>query len=224
MATKADNLSIVDDKLQLMSGLTPIGDQITVSVSGNEVVISPEQPTGEDWKLWIDSDEVQNLGSEVVDTLDGNETNKAPSVNAVNNALNNKPNIENSYSSSKTDTYSCSYINENIDNKLNKDSVKNDKTESTTDTYSCNYANGSFMRKNPLTLTDMNSYDACRTGFYTGNNVANAPVTGYVTWLTLSHDNNYQYCTQICTVLGSAQIYVRYRRENSFGSWNTLIK
>lgn len=224
LAIKADNLSIVDDKLQLMSGLTPIGDQITVSVSGNEVVISPEQPTGEDWKLWIDSDEVQNLGSEVVDTLDGNETNKAPSVNAVNNALNNKPNIENSYSSSKTDTYNCSYINENIDNKLDKDSVKNDKTESTTDTYSCNYANGSFMRKNPLTLTDMNSYDACRTGFYTGNNVANAPVTGYVTWLTLSHDNNYQYCTQICTVLGSAQIYVRYRREDSFGSWNTLIK
>lgn len=33
--------------------------------SSNDVVISPTEPTVEDWKLWIDSDEVQNVGSEL---------------------------------------------------------------------------------------------------------------------------------------------------------------
>lgn len=124
---------------------------------------------------------------------------------------------------SQIDTYSCSYLNENFDNKLDKESVKNSKTESSTDTYSCNYVNG-FMRKNSATLTDMNSYDACNTGFYTGMNVSNAPKTGYVSWITLAHDNNYQYCTQICTALGSAQLYVRYRNGSTFSSWSTLLK
>lgn len=34
--------------------------------SSNDVVISSEEPTVEDWKLWINSDEVQNSGSEIV--------------------------------------------------------------------------------------------------------------------------------------------------------------
>ena len=56
--------------------------------TSNEIVISEEQPTTEDWKIWIDTNEVNNLGSEVVDSLDGNETNKAPSVRAVKEELN----------------------------------------------------------------------------------------------------------------------------------------
>lgn len=55
--------------------------------TSNEIVISEEQPTTEDWKIWIDTDEVNNLGSEVVDTLEGNETNKAPSVRAVKEGI-----------------------------------------------------------------------------------------------------------------------------------------
>lgn len=80
--TKADNISCSNNQLQLKSGESPIGNAIELP---NEVVISKTEPTNEDWKIWIDTDEVNNLGSEVVDTLDGNETNKAPSVNAVNN-------------------------------------------------------------------------------------------------------------------------------------------
>lgn len=84
---------------ELMSGTTPINatnlkhmddaikDLYDGGASTTDIVISPEEPTTEDWKIWIDTDEVSNLGSEVVDTLDGNEANKAPSVNAVNNAL-----------------------------------------------------------------------------------------------------------------------------------------
>ena len=199
ISKKADNIDFNNEskQLQLTSNGALIGDPVTLEVTGNEVIIGNVQPSEEDanWKIWINSDEVQNLGSEVVDTLDGNETDKAPSVNAVNNALNSKPNIKSNYSNSKTDTYSCEY------------------------------SNIAFMPKSAkVGITDMNSADACRVGIYTGNNVDNAPTTGYVTWLTLTHNNNSTYCTQICAVLGSAQLYVRYRRENSFGSWNTLIK
>lgn len=51
--------------------------------SDDEVIISDEEPTTNDWKLWIDSGQTNNLGSEVVDNLNGNETNLAPSVRAV---------------------------------------------------------------------------------------------------------------------------------------------
>lgn len=33
--------------------------------SSNDVVISPDQPTGDDWKIWIDSDEVGSQASEL---------------------------------------------------------------------------------------------------------------------------------------------------------------
>jgi len=65
-------------------------DLISVGGGGgaDEVVISDEEPTTDDWKIWIDSGQVNNLGSEVVDTLTGNETNLAPSVRAVKEDLN----------------------------------------------------------------------------------------------------------------------------------------
>lgn len=83
-AEKEDLLVIVDSSENETKKIA-IED---LNIGSTDVVISPEQPTGEDWKLWIDSDEAQNLGSEVVDTLDGNETNKAPSVRAVKEELN----------------------------------------------------------------------------------------------------------------------------------------
>ena len=61
--------------------------------TSNEIVISPDQPTTEDWKIWINPDEpINNIGTEVVDTLDGNETDKAPSVRTVKEELDNKIN------------------------------------------------------------------------------------------------------------------------------------
>lgn len=66
-----------------------------ISVGGGteDIVISPEEPTTEDWKIWINPDDpINNIGSEVVDTLDGNETNKAPSVRTVKEELDNKIN------------------------------------------------------------------------------------------------------------------------------------
>ena len=52
--------------------------------TSKDITISKGQPTTDDWKLWIPDGEVQNLGSEVVNTLSGNETNKSPSVKTIN--------------------------------------------------------------------------------------------------------------------------------------------
>lgn len=87
---KANNLTYNDNLLQLTSNGTPIGDAVKIeSSSSSDIVISHDKPTDNDWKLWIDSGEVDNIGSEVVNTLDGAEVNKAPSVYAVNKALEN---------------------------------------------------------------------------------------------------------------------------------------
>lgn len=84
---KADGLSFSDNQLQLKSGYELIGNPVTVKVATSDISISPEQPTGNDWKLWIESDQVENI-SEVVDSLDGDYKNLAPSVRAVKEALN----------------------------------------------------------------------------------------------------------------------------------------
>jgi len=58
------------------------------SSSGNEIYIGDEQDAPASTKLLIDENTV-DFYSEVVNSLSGDETNKAPSVSAVNNALNN---------------------------------------------------------------------------------------------------------------------------------------
>lgn len=89
---EVENIEIKDGQLiYSKSGKTfmDYGDERIPTGSGAgsgtpEVYIQEEEPTNEDWKIWIDTNEINNLGSEVVNTLDGNETNKAPSVNVVN--------------------------------------------------------------------------------------------------------------------------------------------
>lgn len=56
-----------------------------ISIEGNEVFIGDEQDIPNSAKLWIDTDELLPEESVVVNSLDGNETTKAPSVNAVKN-------------------------------------------------------------------------------------------------------------------------------------------
>lgn len=52
--------------------------------SSNDVVISPDQPTGDDWKLWIDSDEVGSQASEITNSY-SESTGLGYSANYVNN-------------------------------------------------------------------------------------------------------------------------------------------
>lgn len=51
------------------------------SLASTEVIIGEEQP--DEGKLWVDTGEISNLGTEVVDSVNGTQTNKAPSVRAV---------------------------------------------------------------------------------------------------------------------------------------------
>lgn len=86
--SKADNLSFYSNLLQLKAGDELIGDPVKIEVATSDIIISDEQPSLDDeFKVWIDEGEVDNLGSEVVNNMSGNETKKAPSVQAVGKAV-----------------------------------------------------------------------------------------------------------------------------------------
>ena len=55
---------------------------------GTSIQIGGIEPTNSATKLWVEDDMLTSLGTEVINSLDGNETNLSPSVNAVNGALN----------------------------------------------------------------------------------------------------------------------------------------
>lgn len=57
--------------------------------ASNDVIISDTQPTGDDWKLWIDSDEVGSQVSEITNEY-STSTGKGYSANYVNTELDKK--------------------------------------------------------------------------------------------------------------------------------------
>ena len=60
------------------------GNQRITTGSGNVVAVSNSQPTNPATKIWINPDGViGSAGTEVVNSMSGNETTKAPSVSAV---------------------------------------------------------------------------------------------------------------------------------------------
>lgn len=72
-----------------------------------------------------------------------------------------------------------------------------------------------------LGITNANSL--VDNGFYTGNNLTNAPKTGWVVYQVMRHDNNPSYVNQIAYPIGDAtKIYQRtLNGEGSWGSWST---
>lgn len=69
------------------------GKRIQVGSAGNEVIIGEESEITEDTKLIIEQEFIDNIGTEVVNSLEGNETNKAPSVALFNNKFANIVNL-----------------------------------------------------------------------------------------------------------------------------------
>lgn len=55
--------------------------------SGNAIHIGENAPTNASTQLWIDRDELAGVGSEVVNSLEGNQERMAPSVAAVKKGL-----------------------------------------------------------------------------------------------------------------------------------------
>lgn len=79
-------MDISDEKLYYYDGNTFSSYGGGSGDGGKEVFIQSTEPTEETAELWIDTedDSWNNIGTEVVDTLEGNEGNRAPSVRAVN--------------------------------------------------------------------------------------------------------------------------------------------
>lgn len=94
--TNIDNLtksvSDLDAEVDGKQNTLTAGKNITID--GNEIsatggtgtwIGEDEPPADENYNMWVDPTEpLNNVGSEVVDSLEGNETDKAPSVRAVN--------------------------------------------------------------------------------------------------------------------------------------------
>ena len=94
-----NNRDIIDGQLlyDTSTGETYIdyGSQRISTGSGNAIFIGENEPTNAATQLWIDPTEMLNvIGSEVVNSLEGDEPNRAPSVLAVNNALDTITEIE----------------------------------------------------------------------------------------------------------------------------------
>lgn len=63
------------------------GKRVTTG-AGNVLAVSDKEPTNPGTKVWIKPNELQKVDStEVIDSLEGNETNLAPSVKAVKDTL-----------------------------------------------------------------------------------------------------------------------------------------
>ena len=75
----AENLNKMDQAIK------DLYDEVTTS---KDIVIGTEEETTEDTKLLIEKDSLNSLGTEVADSLDGNETDKAPNVKIVKEKIN----------------------------------------------------------------------------------------------------------------------------------------
>ena len=87
--TNASVEAVQEDNNVILNFTIPKGDTGDSGEAGpgDEVIIGDESEVTENTKIFINPDEINSLMSEVVDSLDGNETKKAPSVNAVKNAF-----------------------------------------------------------------------------------------------------------------------------------------
>lgn len=67
-----------------------VGSQRISTGSGNAIHIGSDTPTNPSTQIWIDPNEpLQLIGTEVTNSMEGTESNKAPSVQAVKNYIDN---------------------------------------------------------------------------------------------------------------------------------------
>ena len=87
------------------------GSQRISTGSGNAIYIGTGTPTNPSTQLWINPEEsILPINTEVVNSMEGTEANKAPSVASVKNYINDK--VQNVYSTDET------VIGKWIDNKI----------------------------------------------------------------------------------------------------------
>lgn len=71
-----------------------VGSQRISTGSGNAIHIGSDTPSNPSTQIWIDPNEpLQAIGTEVTNSMEGTESNKAPSVQAVKNYINSRAQI-----------------------------------------------------------------------------------------------------------------------------------
>ena len=71
-----------------------VGSQRISTGSGNAIHIGSDTPSNPSTQIWVDPNEpLQLIGTEVTNSMEGTESNKAPSVQAVKNYINSKMQI-----------------------------------------------------------------------------------------------------------------------------------
>ena len=76
-------LAITTDTNELYAGTANGNVKLNDSNIDEIISIGKVEPTSPSVQLWIEDDTLNNIGTEVVDSLEGNEIDKAPSVRAV---------------------------------------------------------------------------------------------------------------------------------------------
>lgn len=112
------------------------GSQRISTGSGNAIFIGDTEPSNPSTQLWINPDEpMQVIGSEVVNSLEGDETNKAPSVDAIKKGIIDSGSNENgNYIKFYDGTMICSKV--------------------VSGTYQCNQSDGSVYKTQDINLGD----------------------------------------------------------------------
>ena len=80
-------LAITTDTNELYAGTANGNVKLNDSNIDEIISIGKVEPTNPSVQLWIEDDTLNNIGTEVVDSLEGNEIDKAPSVRAVKEKL-----------------------------------------------------------------------------------------------------------------------------------------
>ena len=80
-------LAITTDTNELYAGTANGNVKLNDSNTDEIISIGKVEPTSPSVQLWIEDDTLNNIGTEVVDSLEGNEIDKAPSVKAVKEKL-----------------------------------------------------------------------------------------------------------------------------------------
>ena len=82
-AVYSGNTPITPERLEIMNqGIKKLYEEGAIS---KDIYIGPEEEAPSEAKIIIDSNKMQTKASEVVNSLEGNETDKAPSVQTINN-------------------------------------------------------------------------------------------------------------------------------------------
>nr|DAR59351.1 MAG TPA: putative tail fiber protein [Caudoviricetes sp.] len=64
--------------------------------------------------------------------------------------------------------------------------------------------------------------DCTTLGIYTGRDLKNAPMSGYVVWLNVSQDFNGGFVHQLCFVINYDSLFFRHSNNGVWSTWRQI--